>query len=331
MEKMGHVTGPILGYMRSKLKKKYGNQTPKRGFHAKTIGLVKAELKVDDSIEDFLKVGLFKEPRTYNSWVRFTNGSSTVSPDGKTAGIFGMAIKVLIGDSGEYVGGCQNDGNTQDIILSNSPIFVPSKTHLQLNGVKVAMGNVLEAIINIVPVLLQQTRAAISFLGNRIKSPNVLEEMYYSATPYSFGQNRVIKWHARPLKTISSVMPEKPAQDFLREELTKDLSVVDDNPIAYALFVQFCENRKTEPIDDSSVEWKTPFHRVATIMFPAQDINSKERNELDKRMSYSPGHSIEGHGPLGNVNMVRKVVYEELARDRCRPTKQDIESSITTI
>lgn len=84
-----------------------------------------------------------------------------------------------------------------------------------------------------------------------------------------------------------------------------------------ALFVQFQTNKEKEPIDDATVIWKTAFIPVATITLEhGQDIDSDEWHEADKRMSFSPGNALPEHAPLGSINMVRKMVYEQLARER---------------
>ena len=101
--------------------------------------------------------------------------------------------------------------------------------------------------------------------------------------------------------------------DFLGDRLMDDLSKEE---VAFALFVQFSDNKKTEPIDDCRVIWKTHFHQVATIMIPRQDIDTDERRKKDLELTYSPGHAIIEHAPLGSVNMIRRKVYEQLAKER---------------
>jgi hypothetical protein len=158
------------------------------------------------------------------------------------------------------------------------------------------------------------TLAAVSaFLKGKIETPNILEEMYWSATPFCFGEKKAIKWHTRPLKTIASTMPSSPDDDFLSDRLIEDLAAPLKEEIAFGLFVQFQENEDTEPIEDPSIEWKTTFHRVATIYIPAQVPFIGQVND---DISFSPGHAIQDHAPLGGVNMIRRKVYETLAKER---------------
>lgn len=323
MANINDVSQKVIVYLRSILKKKYGNQMPKRVFHTKTIGLVKATVQVADNLPSELRIGLFQEPKTYDAWIRFTNASPDLSPD-KKSGIRGMAIKVL-----DVPGSLSPDNYDsvpgQDIILSTSPIFTPGTGALQLNAVKVVLGNWHEFLLNLVRILLSFLRGSIAFRRSFIITPNVLEEMYYSGTPYLFGEKKAIKWHARPLKTITSVMPRKPDKNFLRKRLIKDLGKHSKEDIAFALFVQFQKDKVTEPIDDTTVTWKTPFYQVATITLPKQEIDTEEIMEMEEIISFCPGNAMPEHAPLGSVNMVRKKVYEQLAKER----KQQLPSKHT--
>lgn len=317
MSKIDTYSNKILTYIRKKLIKKYGDKKPLRTFHAKTIGLVEGQLKPEKNLPDYLREGLFKQVEPYKVWIRFTNGSADITPDKKKAAR-GMAIKVLDVKSSQHLDE-DSEGDTQDIILFTSRMFAPGVGKFQLAGVKLVLGNIPEFISGVVTILINSFKGSLPFLRSaRIQIPNVLEEMYYSGTPYSFGANNVIKWHARPLKTITSLMPENPGDNFLRERLIRDLSENAPEEVSFALFVQFHENEHTEPIDDSRIIWKTPFHRVATIMLPKQDLDTPERKQEDINMSFSPGHAIHEHAPLGSVNMVRRKVYKELAEERLR-------------
>ncbi len=309
MEKIDGVSQNILSYIRKKLLKKYGEKKPLRGFHAKSIGLVNANFKVEENLDDYLKTGLFQKAKTYDAWIRFSNGRGTASPDtGKD--IRGMAIKILLAQNSEF----PLDNN---IILFTSRVTIPGPVEKQPAIARFVMGSVLERIwagIKAAPSLT--IRAVLAFVKGTIKTPNILEELYYSATPYSFGEKKAIKWHARSLKTITSIMSENPSDDFLRERLISDLSENAKHIVSFALYVQFQENEQTEPIEDPSIDWKTKFYKVATITIPKQNLDTPERKEKDKNMSFSPGHAIAEHAPLGCVNMIRKKVYEQLTKER---------------
>lgn len=312
MAKIDTIADKIVVYIRRHLEKKYPGKKPLRVFHTKTIGLVKGLLKVKDGLPADLKKGLFQKEETYKIWIRFTNGNPSVTDD-KTKAARGMAIKIMSVTSSRFLDD-DPEGNTQDIILFTSRTFAPGVADYQPDGVKLVIPRGLNFIKSAITIIRHAFKGSLPFLRSvRIQVPNVLEENYYSGTPYSFGADRAIKWHASPLKTITSLMPEKPRKDFLKERLTDDLSTGAKEEVAFGLYVQFQENEHTEPVDNSSVLWETPFHQVGTILLPKQNLAS---DEMDQRITFSPGHSMVEHAPLGGVNMVRRKAYAILSAER---------------
>src|SRR3954449_5837240 len=52
-----------------------------RAGNTKTHGLVRGELIVHDGLDDWLRKGLFAEPRRYRCWVRFSGPGPHIEPD----------------------------------------------------------------------------------------------------------------------------------------------------------------------------------------------------------------------------------------------------------
>jgi hypothetical protein len=316
MSKINSVGDNILDYIRKKLLKKYPGKKPLRAFHAKCIGLVTAQIRALDDLPAELKAGLFRDTKTYNAWIRFSNGSGKISADADK-GTRGMAIKILNVESNEFVDP-DPEGKTQDIILFTSRTHLPDTVGKQVAVPRVVLGNTLEFLGGVIRGLPKRLSSLKVFRKGQLKTPNILEEAYFSATPYAFGEKK-IKWEAWPLKTITSSMPIKPGNNFLTERLIKDLSKDAKEDITFGLFVRFHENDVTEPIEDPSVEWKTKAHKVAIITIPKQTgIDTEERALKDINMYFSPGHAIPEHAPLGGVNMIRRKVYGELGEERRR-------------
>ena len=63
-------------------------------------------------------------------------------------------------------------------------------------------------------------------------------------------------------------------------------------------------------MEDASVEWQTPFTRVAELTIAAQDFNTAERDAFGEALSFNPWHSLAAHRPLGGLNRARKIAYE---------------------
>lgn len=64
-----------------------------RAQHAKMHGLVKAEFVVEENLSPDLRVGIFKEPRVFPAWIRFSNSLIRLQTDTK-GDVRGMAIKL---------------------------------------------------------------------------------------------------------------------------------------------------------------------------------------------------------------------------------------------
>jgi hypothetical protein len=72
-------------------------------------------------------------------------------------------------------------------------------------------------------------------------------------------------------------------------------------------------------VENSMVEWKeseAPFHKVATIIIPRQTFATAAQDEFGENPSFSPWHALPDHRPLGAINRVRRVVYEEISKLR---------------
>lgn len=309
--------------MKKRLKQKYGNGKPMRVFHTKSIGLVEADITVLENLNPRLRFGLFQEQKTYQAWIRFTNGSPGLTPDAKKSAR-GMAIKVMGIENGVFF---DPNAKAQDIILLSSRLFFPGPCRLQLWGVKAALGGLPEKIFNALKLLFISPQKGSTFLRSRIITPNILEETFHSCSPYAFGPKDKIKWAARPLKTINSTMPENPGGNFLRERLIEDLSTGSRHQVAFELLVQFQEDKEKEPIEDSAVIWRTSFHPVATITIPLQNPDTPERKQKDENMHFCPGHSLLAHAPLGGLNQIRSIVYKKLASERIPKPKETAASA----
>lgn len=295
--------------VRKSLEKKYANTEMLRRFHAKGLGLVAATLTVFDDIPEHLRTGLFETPKTFNAWIRFSNAQPKVLDDKKKAPR-GMAIKVLEASTSNLHDDPMG-ANTQDLVLTTNEILFPGTVKLYLQSLKGLFGNFLYMI----PILLNPCnwKGAYSIFKGKKRVANVLEENYFSATPYLFGQDKAVKWHVKPLKAKTSTIPKNPSANFLTQRLSADLST---QSATFELYAQFQSDPTLEPIEDTSVQWKTPLVKLATIHIPSQTFDTDERNKMSEQMRFSPWHCLPEHRPLGGNNRVRKVLYQELAKLR---------------
>jgi len=115
----------------------------RRGQHPKHHGCVRAEFVVGPDVPDDLKVGIFREAKTYQATVRFSNGAQQ---DDTRPDIHGMAVKVL-GVKGPRALE-KDDGEAHDFVLIDTEVFFApdAKTVLEFMKARVAAAKDPEAM-----------------------------------------------------------------------------------------------------------------------------------------------------------------------------------------
>ncbi len=89
----------------------------------------------------------------------------------------------------------------------------------------------------------------------------------------------------------------------------------------FRFMVQPQLDAKTMPIEDATVLWderRSPFVPVATITIPRQRFDSPAQVRFCENLSYTPWHALPAHRPAGNVNRIRRVVYDAISSLRHR-------------
>lgn len=313
-----------------------------RDAHSHAHGCVRAKFRVLSDAElarnpgftpellSQLRQGLFAEEKSYRAWIRYSNGSGEPKldfiPDGR-----GMAIKVTGVEGDRFKLDKTDELATQDFLMINFPRFFV-KDVKDYAGFFKDQGEFLKTHE-------EERKIAGGIAMQIVTSP--IETAYFSMTPVLYGKNAV-KYHARPcepwkqsleigdldlkpliavLKTLKSptdiaahVKELSPKYDrYLRQALKNGL---EKTGACYDFFVQFHETQKSEPIEDPTVEWKTPFYRVARVSIPKQDFTQGRQDEFCENMALTPWHAKVEHQPLGGVQRVRKPIYESISHLR---------------
>ena len=94
-----------------------------RGAHAKTIGVVKAEVEILDNVPAAYAQGIYAKPRRHGALVRFSSASNHLGPDALLGPALGFAIKIFGVDGPKLVDDEPNSA-TFDLVLKNIPIFI---------------------------------------------------------------------------------------------------------------------------------------------------------------------------------------------------------------
>lgn len=291
-----------------------GERPARRDAHAKHHGCVKGEFIVEPKIPEDMKVGIFQEPgKKFTACIRFSNSSGNVKPDYKPDAR-GMAIK-LIGVEGEKL--LQDEQKTQDFIVVNHTVF--SLRNLEdyikfFTAAAEAKGNLPIKFffpgLNPFQWRLHEFKIFMSAFNKKVVSP--LEIQYWSMTAYKFG-DRAVKFSVKP--SAANISGRKVSHDsnYLREAMIEHLNTKEAR---FDFLIQFQTDAEKMPIEDATIEWKSPYHKVATIIIPPQSFDSPEQMKFCENLSYTPWHALPEHQPLGATNRARKQIYTAISKLR---------------
>jgi len=306
------------------LRKQYRTGTVKRDVHANLTGLVKAEFSVNQNIPALLAKGVFVPGKTYEAYIRYSNGSalpgrSDKKPDGR-----GMAIK-LLNVPGEKVLDNAKEASTQDFVLQNHAAFFTSSPSTYLAVMKRINGNIFDKLS--LPFILgfRGLMLAGKFNGGKISNP--LQIRYNSISPFQLGigtSKIAVKYCAKPASSEIDPMPHNPEDNFLRTVMQNTLNSAD---VYFKFYVQ-PKTSNNLSVEDYTKEWnedRAPFYEVATIRIPKQNFRTRELDDLGENLSFNPWHTLPEHRPLGCLNRVRKIVYERISRVRREMNKVPIQ------
>jgi hypothetical protein len=177
-----------------------------RGQHAKSTGNVRAKFIIDPERPPETRFGIFRETRTFDALVRFSNGKGSVAPDFEKDAR-GMAIKVA-GVDGPRVFDEVGEEKTQDFVMINFPVFAFTNAaqyakftslRRRLIGILGESGNKLAQLL-FLGLRWRQLRIGLKL---KRKSASPLVERYWSMSPYRLG-DRAIKFSAIPRLPITA-------------------------------------------------------------------------------------------------------------------------------
>jgi Catalase len=298
------------------IRKQYATGNARRDAHPKAHGCLKAEFQVVDAPPEALTKGIFVPGKTYQAWIRFSNGSGDPTRADIKRDARGMAIK-LLGVSGKKLLEDEADATTQDFILINHPVFFATDPARYLKFMDDANSERFYRKL-FIPFDLgaKGTRIALQTRSSKISNP--LQTRYWSMVPYQLGVGagrQAVKYSARACSSGTDPIPKKPGHDFLRDVLRNTLQRGD------ACMEFLVQPRTSDHLDleDSRIEWKeaeAPFYKLATIRVPPQTFDTPQQNAFCENLSFTPWHALPDHKPLGVTNRLRKVIYDHISRLR---------------
>ena len=299
-----------------------------RSVHAKSHGLIEAELDVLPDLPVELAQGLFATPGTHPALIRISTNPGDILDDSVSVPR-GLALKVLDVDGPRLAGA---EGTTQDFVLVNGPVFAApdpaaflktlkllEKTTDRAQWAKKALSAVLRGTNAALGTIGVESATLVTLGGQPAVHP--LGDTYFSQTPYRYG-DYIAKFQMVPVSDSLTELTDagvtlRGRPDALREEIH---SAMRSNPAVWELRVQLCRDLEAMPIEDATVLWSeddSPFVTVARITAAAQTGWSEARAKIvDETMRFSPWTGLAAHQPLGAVNRSRKESYDASARHR---------------
>ncbi len=285
-----------------------------RGGNTKTHGIVRGEFIVHDNLPSEFRQGIYKEPRTFRAWVRFSGPGPYITPDIDDVGFMSISIK-LMGVPGPKL--MDDEKFTQDMFGVSTPTFVTPDTEanaqLQIESFKntqiyyflnLHRSHVLDLIMQSLWIKTQT-------------SP--FEAPYFSCVPYLLGEGQAMQYSVWPKSTQRTHIPRlplRPPDDYLRNAMVATLAQQD-------VELDFRVQRQTDPylmpLENNAVLWPvrlSPRVSVATLRIPKQKFDSPAQLAFARALSYNPWHSIPEHRPLGNQSRARRRMYETLSKLR---------------
>jgi hypothetical protein len=285
-----------------------------RGGNTKTHGIVRGEFIVHDNLPAELRHGIYAQPHTYRSWVRFSGPGPYITPDIDDVGFMSISIK-LMGVPGPKL--MEEEQFTQDMFGVSTPTFVTpdteSNAQLQVESLK---NTQIYYFLNF------HRSHVLDFImqGLWIKTQSSpFEAPYFSCVPYLLGEGQAMQysvWPRAKRRTPIPRLPLRPPDDYLRDAMVATLAQED---VEFDIRLQRQTDPHLMPIENNAVLWPeklSPRVAVATLRIPRQKFNSPAQLDFDKRLSYNPWHCIAEHRPLGNQSRARRRMYDTLSKLR---------------
>jgi hypothetical protein len=316
------IQSTIISILKRKILAHYAQQgiPARRDQHTKQHACLRADFTVAEDLPPEYRVGLFKEPKTLPAWVRFSNARE--EKDDTRQDVRGMAVKVMEVE-GEKVLQDEPDAKTQDFLLVNHPVFFLN----QLSDYPDVLDYSRCPLVNKVPLLKfflifgrrRDRQREWQVLKTMFRKPPIsspLATEYFSMTPYAFGNAEIsaVKYVIQPAASNVPTQAIPQTENYLRNSIEKFFQAGKEAYFDFCIQIQ--GDPEEMPLENPTIEWKTERHKLATLKISPQPFTTPQRMEFGENLSFTPWHSLVEHQPLGEMNRLRKGVYQQTAAYR---------------
>jgi hypothetical protein len=300
-----------------------------RSVHAKSHGLIDAEMTVAEGLPPELAQGVFARPGKYQVVMRLSTNPGDVLADSVSTPR-GLAIKI------DDVEGARLSGSesqtSQDFVMINAPAFTSPTPKAFLRSLKMLAKTTdrMPTGKKVISAVLRGAEKAVEAVGGESGTlkglgghpeTHILGETFYSCVPVLYGPY-FAKLSVVPVSPELTALSDAPLNvngkpDGLREAVNEFFA---SNGGEWEVRVQLATDIEKMPIEDASVRWPeddSPYVTVATLRAMPQPGWTEARSKaIDDGIAFSPWNGIEAHRPLGGVMRTRKPAYEMSAEFR---------------
>jgi hypothetical protein len=307
-----------------------------RAAHAKSFGVVKAEVEILTDAPAAYAQGIYGTPGRHGALIRFSSTSGHLGMDAQLGSGLGLAIKIFDVGGPKLVDDEPNS-TTFDLVLKNNPIFICNTARHYL---------FIEEITNDLPHYLAGGTAGfhkllsdfltgkgtlqepdwawnelLAFVRAATQTPvrNPLLTTYWTMGAVRHGDHvakiRIAPAAESATHVIHAHLDLTSAPDVFRPTLAEELRA---RAFDFDLQVQLCTDLAAMPVDDLTVEWPeklSPFVTVGRVHLPRQDISGPENLEKSDALAFNQWRVTAEHRPLGEIMQVRRI-YSASAKVR---------------
>jgi len=298
-----------------------------RGAHAKTFGVVKAEVQILRNVPPAYAQGMYAKPGRHSALIRFSSASNHLGADATLGGILGCAMKIFDVPGSKLVED-ESDSTTFDLVLKNNPVFVANtakhylvlqeignNTHQYLARGKAGFHELLTDFVTGKGTFERSDWAwdeLFAFVkAAQTPARNPLVTTFWSMAAVRHG-DYVAKIRLAPVtentaRVIHRELDVRARPDVFYPTLVDELQA---SAFDFDLQVQLCTDLEAMPVNETTVEWPetlSPYVTVGRVHVPRQDISGTENFEKTDALAFNQWRVTEEHRPLGEIMQVRRI------------------------
>jgi hypothetical protein len=293
----------------------------RRSAHPKPNGCLSGDLTVAAVLNTKDQVGIFKKPgRKFKVIARFSSGNPRPNEEDKVPDNRGIGLKVFGVEDAHLIPDLPGNEvtQTQDFAMNGTDAFISSDVAgyhrfeqialLETTDLKAAAKKYMFELgtQGRLP-LLKRVFHAFSQIG-KLKATNPLGIQYWSISAFQHGLGNsapLVKYSLAPCGGPWTEHVDSHDPNFLRTNMKR---AIKEKPACFRFLIQ---NQKsaTDAIEDLTRPWnpdELPFHEVARIVFPRQELLDELACE---QTVITPWNTLPEHKPVGGINRLRLGAY----------------------